>query len=377
MAVTITQSPQAYTPSDNPVTWTFSSAQTAQSNFYFLVEVMINTVVVERHKAYVEQGTIAHFDASSISERYAEANLDQTNKTLSSISIKVIEYYNSTPGLDVTSSEVKIWKAKLKKSNFVGYNFNNYVLNGALTTKFLTLTPRGTDKAKGTELKYLSFLSDGNIPSVAYKTYTSAGVLIDTQNVNTLSTEDFISISVGVQTLIDDISLDFTGASYYTVQASNSSGSSEVYRINIDTDCDYSTAKRLHFMNTLGGTDSFTFGLITRTKTDVISYGYERQFGSFSSSGVYEYTLERGTTIDYLKQFNKSIETSSNWLIESVQNWLSGELYTSPLVWIETSLVLYRCKVTNTGYEEKIQENDTLFQEVVKIELESDTSANV
>lgn len=377
MAISITQSPQSFTPSDNPVVWVFNSDQTSNPNFYFLVDVMINGVSVENHKVYPEQGGYAHFDASSITERYAFVNTRQQSQTLNYISIDVTEYYNGSAGLTDTSNEVKIFKAKVKKEVFQNWNANDYVLDGVGTTKFLTFCPRGDDKTKGTELKYISLLSDGNAPNVEFKTYTSGGTLIDTQNLNLATTENLFSITVGVQDLIDDISLDFTGATYYTLQATNTSGSTEIYRINIDTDCNYSKAKRLHFLNSLGGIDSFTFGLFSRERASVKSFGYERQFGNFDSSNYFTFDLKEGTVIDYLKQFNKSIEITSDWLTEDVQNWLVEELYTSPIAYIESGTELYRCKVTNDKYEMKGNENDMLFQEVVKIELESDTSVNV
>ena len=64
MAVTIQQVPQLYTPSDSPIMWRFSSNQTGQANFSFLVEVYIDAVLDSRHIIFPEVGIYAHFDAS-------------------------------------------------------------------------------------------------------------------------------------------------------------------------------------------------------------------------------------------------------------------------------------------------------------------------
>ena len=379
MALTITQSPQAYTPSDNPVTWVMSSTNTSQPNFYFLIEVMINGTVMERHKAYVESGTKAHFNAKSISERYSVVNSGgyYNNAVLNDMSIKVTEYFNSTAGLTVTSGTVKIWKSGLKKRRFQGFDHTAYLLTtGSTGVKYLTDFPRGEDKAKGSELKRISLLNDGTNISTAFRTYDSTGSVIDQQNIIYTSGSNILNISCGIQELIDDISLDFTNAVYYTIQSTTGTGSTEEYRINIDTACDYSTAKRIHFVNSLGGMDSFTFGLFSKEKTKITSFGFERQFGGFTGSGSFEYDLKEGTVIDYLKHSSKSIETSSDWLTESVQNWMSDELYMSPIVWIEEGFDLYRCKVSNSETDKKTQENDMLFQETVKIQLETETSLN-
>jgi len=52
MAVTFHDIPQKYAPSDNPVTYRFSSNQTAGANFSFLVETYINGAVVATDKVF-------------------------------------------------------------------------------------------------------------------------------------------------------------------------------------------------------------------------------------------------------------------------------------------------------------------------------------
>ncbi len=46
MAVTILTEPQTFTPSDNDIDCTFSSNQSGQANFAFLVMVFVNSVNV-------------------------------------------------------------------------------------------------------------------------------------------------------------------------------------------------------------------------------------------------------------------------------------------------------------------------------------------
>jgi len=188
---------------------------------------------------------------------------------------------------------------------------------------------------------------------------------------------DLITIWCGIETLETINGVDFTNATYYTIEVGNGVGASEVFRINLDESCQYSTRSRLHWLNEIGGIDSYTFGLLTREKFNIQSFGYERQFGAFDSTGGYAYDLKDGTVIDYLKEFSKELELTSDWMIQSVQNWLSKSLYTTPIVYLEENAELYRCKVTNTSFDKKIQETDMLFQEVVQIELESDNSINV
>ncbi len=383
MAITITQSPQEVTPSDNPVTWVFDSTLTAQPNFYFLVEVQIANpttfATIESHRVYPEFGSKAHFDASSITERYAIAN-ESNAQTLPSIKIVVTEYFGTTPiaGASVTSIDVLFWKARLKKKNFTNYNFADYFLDAIGGVKFLTLEPRGTAKVKQDDLFYLSVLTNNNAISVTINTYEANGTLVDNVILSNIGSGfDLITIWCGIETLETVNGVDFTNATYYTIEVGNGVGASEVFRINLDESCQYSTRSRLHWLNEIGGIDSYTFGLLTREKFNIQSFGYERQFGAFDSTGGYTYDLKDGTVIDYLKEFSKELELTSDWMVQSVQNWLSKSLYTTPIVYLEENSELYRCKVTNTSFDKKIQETDMLFQEVVQIELESDNSINV
>lgn len=382
MAVTILQSPQIYTPSDNPVVWVFSSDQTTQPNFYYLVEVFIDSVSIEKHRIYVESGIKAHFNAQQITSLktdvigYYQFSNDMQNNTL--VSISVTEMYGTTisSGASATTSDITVYKSKLKKADFIDYDYNNYIVSNT-GVDYLTLFPRTEQFKCGIdEMLFLSIMSDNETCTFNCSTYDESGTLISSGNYSlpTHKMTIFGTDPTWINTMIP--SLVFTNVHYYEVNVT-SSGNTETLRIYIDKDCTYKTHKRLHFLNSLGAIDSFTFGLIAREKYKVKSFGYERQFGGFDSSGNYTFDMYKGTVIDYLKQFSKTVELTSDWLNEEVQNWLSKELYASPLVWIEEDRKFYRCKVTNTEFDKKIQENDMLFQEVVTIELESDTSVNV
>ena len=390
MAVTITQNPQLYTPSDNPVVWVFSSDQTAQANFYFLVEVYISGNLVENHKVYPENGNYAHFNAQSITERYAsviDTNITfetEVNNNVESY-IKVIEYYGTTPTAqaNATTSTINVFKARLKRKDFVSYDYLDYKLTASsLVGKALTSFPSNSKRLCALdELIYGTFLVDGLYTNISIATYEEGNV-VPIQNFSstaTTSTDKVMGFDlspIAMETLFPTLNL--TGIDSYIITVFNGfTGYTNPFTVYIDSSCEYSTKKRLHFLNSLGGIDSFTFGLIGRESTSIESFGYERQFGGFNGSNDWEYSLNEGTVVDYLKKFNSKLDLTSDWLTQDVQNWLSSELYTSPVVWIEEDGELNRVKVTNKGYDKKIQENDMLFQEVVSIELGNDYSVNV
>ena len=66
MAVTINSSPQLFTPSDNPIIWSFSSNATANTNFSYLVEVYVRGSLTGTHQIYPAVGIYSHIDVSDI-----------------------------------------------------------------------------------------------------------------------------------------------------------------------------------------------------------------------------------------------------------------------------------------------------------------------
>jgi hypothetical protein len=115
MAVTINNSPTTYTPSDNPIIWRFSSDETAQPNFRFIVEVYVNTLIYSTHDVFVERSNYAHFDASQVAQQVCEfvkpsmTEIAEENKIWQVMSIRVREYYG-TPlsfGASATSADRK------------------------------------------------------------------------------------------------------------------------------------------------------------------------------------------------------------------------------------------------------------------------------
>lgn len=392
MAITVIESPQQYTPSDNPVTWVFSSDQTAQPNFHFLVEVYLSTGglsfdLISRHKVYPESGTKAHFNAQSITQRYCKLlSTDITFETVQEnnqrFRLKIIERFGTplVDGANFTTPSTRVWKAKLRKADFIGYDFNDYMLKPSTSdTKFLTLFPRDSKyKVSKTEKLFFSKITNGDYFGFTVAPYDANGASLAGDAVYGSVSGDVMSWDVSPSGLKSKFPvLDLTNWDRYDIAIVVSGGFSEIFRIWIDNDCTYSESKRLHFLNSLGGIDAFTFGLFSRESHSVTSHGYEKQFGGFDSSSNYSFSLEGGSTVDYLKQFQKSLEVTSDWLTQDVQNWLSKELYTSPCVWLEEDGKLKRVKVTNNGFNKKVQENDMLFQEVVTIELENDSSVTL
>ena len=138
MAVTINNTPQAFTPSDNPVWFTFSSDQTAETNFSFLVEVYINDTLVANELIFPDSGINGRFNAQSYASNACNSPqvvdgilIDALN--YAQVKIKVIERYGDpiADGADATSANIYVFKARLSDDDFVDYLYTDYALPGA------------------------------------------------------------------------------------------------------------------------------------------------------------------------------------------------------------------------------------------------------
>ena len=82
MAVTITNSPQDWTTASNPVVFEFSSTETAQDSFSFMIELQVNGSVHSYHQVFPESANFGKFDCSAIlrtivfSELVSDGSLD-------------------------------------------------------------------------------------------------------------------------------------------------------------------------------------------------------------------------------------------------------------------------------------------------------------
>lgn len=385
MALTIEQTPQLYTPSDNPVTWVFSSDQTAQNNFYFLIEVYIDSVKVEEHKIFPEFENKAHFDASMITERFSKITsiqgigFETDGDNYNSVRIDVSEYFGEPVSVGdlVSTSDVNVFKARLTKRDFVNYDYNDYLLLDGVVTKPLTYFPNGEKNYISQGQKaFISVLNSGDFIGTSVRTYDSLGNILNTYNILSSRLDKVLTFDVSMGNLTSVMGVDFTNAVRYDFIVLATGGSTEMIFFDIDDRCNF-TNTRLHFLNTLGGFDSFTFNLFDRENFKTESFGYERQYGDFNEAGVYSYGLEEGTNVDYIKRTSRELVLTSDWMNQNVQNWLVSQLYTSPVVYLERDGSLFRCKVVNSSFNYKKDKNDMTIQEVVTLMLENDLSVNV
>lgn len=383
MAVTIYDEPQLIAPAGNPLVFTFSSDQTAQENFSFIVELYIDSTLVLTQQVFRQFNTLSRIDVSQAVEAYIRNTIPTTNLELDatdsmvSYAIIVYEKYGNPPITQAsdTSTTLKAFNGSLEYEDWINFNYKIYDPNQTQDASFLTFFPLTSKRLVGMDENfYLAFFEQTAVASCDLNIYLLdiSGNTIATDFI-TLTATDFYILNVGPQVIIDNTTItqiDFDTCYRYEISVSVQ-GVSFVGPITIymDLACQRYEPYRLHWLNKLGCWDSFTFGLVSTQSATVQSFAYQRDPGVWSGNS-YTYPLYSGQKVNYAKTKNKQLVLNSDWISEEVQNWLVESLYDSPIVYLEQTngTEFEPVKVTNSTYQLKTRRRDGLLQEQVTID---------
>lgn len=385
MSVTIETSPQDYMPSDNPVVWTFSSDQTAQTNFAFIVEVYINGTLAKEELVFLENGIYAKYDAQlHTSNACGAPNLSQDwlSDALNTctVSLDVYEYYGATPAkqANTATADVTCWKAGLENFDYIDWTATDYIATGT-GKKWLTNFDGGYVGDKefpkvartGEQFRLMTINDEANLIGFEIEIFDSTGTTVNSVVIASLaiSANKISTINLTPSVIIANTSLtqgDFDSGAYMIICSTELAD----YRVDFDDACIFDRAKRIHFLTQIGSVEALTFGLISNYKANVQSFGYQRVFGQWDEE-EWTFSKERGINVDYVKLVSPKLEVESDWLEEIVQQWLVKNLYSSVLVLEELDGDLIQRKVDTASYEYKYNQNQMLFTERFEMTLPS------
>jgi hypothetical protein len=390
MAVTIYDEPQLIAPAGNPLVFTFSSDQTAQPNFSFVVELYINGTLRLTQEVFRQFNTLGRIDVSEAVQSTLTSPLvvDGTLTTFYDTAINeyyiiVYEKYGTTPTIQASDTSTTLYgfNAALRHQDWINFDYQDYdaSTNNVLTpgTLLLTSFPRAKKYFCGLDERiFLGSLCTDTSVNVRFRLKDITGATI--ANVLTSITLDkLLVVDASPQTIIANTTVtqaNFDDAAYYEViirgtGAGGQNGGSETFVIWIDTECKRYETRRLHWLNKFGVWDSFTFSLVSIDSTTVQSYGYQREKGVWDGTS-YTYPLYQGEKVDFAKTSSDQLTLNSDWINQDVQQWLVRELLESPSVYLEVNngTDFEPVKVTNQNYQLKTRRRDGLIQEQITIE---------
>jgi hypothetical protein len=397
MAVTILQEPAQYTPVYNDLNFLCSSTNVAQPNFNYIFDVKINGSTVSRHRIPKNvNNNYGLFNAKRIAENYLTQvfaynflAVTPWSSGILSLQVEVREEYGSTPtisSLQATSSLAYAWIAALDAPEWVDYTVSKYRILSTETDISQLLSNNLNQNIKLTEKAWVYGLAGDNdaISSFRVQAYNAAGTQIQNTyilNPNAIITavgHRMVSCPAGPQNLnsILNAQLSLTTqnegniipstTAYYKISTRGASGTSKVQQFNIVETCTKYESYRIHFLNKLGGYDSFTFDLLSRDNNTIERKKYRRNLGAYSGA-TYVYNDLQRSNIIYDTQVNETMVLNSNWITDAEAVWLE-ELLSSPITYMESANGIEVINITDSAYEVKKRVNDKLFNLQINIE---------
>ena len=381
MPVTFTQTPQIYTPSDNPIMYVFAyDYYVGEFNHVFKISVSVDSVLIGTFEYYPTLNAVAKYsgyiDVSNIVKSYINKPSTDSNAILSdagnygNISITANCWYSNaidTPATDqneyATDSSVYAFKGCLGAREFVNWNYADYLVGGS-SRKFFT------DNTNNVELReldetYLQIITDTTSVKVITALYTSAGVVVDS-DITTLSGYKITQLKYSTDLLETLFTApQVASASYFTIQIFNSgltTAFSETKRININREGCFN-GKNLVWLNKFGAYDSFLFTYNNILKSDVQSKSYGKRLGTFDGVTYVNNPQDTGS-LTYLKTITDKIQIVSDWLSQVEQNFVV-QVYESPLVYINEGTLYENIEIENSSYQFRQAEHEELFNEII------------
>ena len=351
MAVTFHQIPATWSPSDNELIYVYSSNQTTQPNFSFVVETYYNGVKVSEDRTFVEVTTKSHINifenVNMLLPTPSKGAYISQAITSGLIKVKVYESYGTTVALhaSATSTETNIWKASISNEQMVDIDFNT----DYKTLKWLTNEPTKNISVRPNKDVFISMLTDATT-ALTIKTYNASNVLLNTYTI--ANAYKVVQFNLNTSILAYE-GVSLTGMAYITAQI----GTSEIYTINYsDLVCD--EANNLQWINEYGCFDQFNFGYKHEVKAKTSSKGIVKSFGGWSGA-TYVLSLDSGDR-NYQVITDKSGTITSGYISELVQNWLC-ECVESPRHWLND----FPIKMTTATYTEQQDE----YEELINFEI--------
>jgi hypothetical protein len=393
MAITIYDEPQLIAPAGNPLVYTFDSDQTGQDNFSFVVELYINSTLRLTQEVYRQFNTLARIDVSEAVQSTLSSPLvvDGTLLTyydtaINEFYIVVYEKYGTPPSIQAfaTSNTSNGINAALRHQDFIAWDYldhavSSYNPNSGSGVTWLTDWPRDRKLFVGNDERLFMSILNGDVGyfQVRFRLYDINNSII-VAHTESFSANNFPVVDASPQTIIANTAItqaNFDDCYYYELtprgtQAGGSySGGGEVFNVYMDRECKRYETRRLHWLNKYGVWDSFTFSLVSIDSSTVQSYGYQREKGVWDNTS-YTYPLYQGEKVDFAKTSADQLTLNTDWIYQSVQQWLVRGLIESPSVYLEVDngTAFEPVKVTNTSYQFKTRRRDGLIQEQITLE---------
>jgi hypothetical protein len=353
MAINIISNPNSVVSAFNQMAFNVSSTQAGQSNFNFIADVYvsgINTAVSRIAIPKQPSVNTCLIDASPILKNYVKNdffNVSGSNYCEPNINSRAKYYVQfgelyDVSGVPTIYPDLRRFPTSASNTavnSIFGFEqFNTNVWNGYDVSGFgfLTEIPERITIEQGQELR-LSFYDPNNLIGFLYVD----GYSLDYVVANKVSGEFLYNVNVKNLFGLNQI---YSTIGTHTITLSNQSNAPvKTITIEIVAKCSKFDTIRLHWLNNLGGWDSYNF-----TKQSIKAMDIERK--QFKKMQSINYSKSDRLKTNYNTTIIDKLQINSDWISDEMADWFQG-LLTSPIVYLERGADNFvSVNITNSEY---------------------------
>ena len=393
MAITINSFPGNYSTMHAPLWFVVSSTNTSQTNFKYVFDIYIAGNLVARIKQFPQPvSSKGIFNAAPIVRNYWNSYFKPSISPFTAVSytgsdiyieyeVKFGEEYN---GVTYTNLEEQSKFAYNYVQDYLYNTSSNLILTPtAYDTNYAGFYLTNRDKAQvqfpysllTSNTLFTSFLSDAENTSknLSLDIVVFNGSTSTTYTGATSSWKDFALLDISPRALnayIGSTIIDAT-TKYYDVRAKIAGVQVDTMRVTLS--CTQYDVIPLHFLNSVGGYETFHFSLVNRQTRAIEKKSFQRLQYEYESATtamdmVDAYGRLYGGTIPFSTQQKVTYKLTSDWVNFTDYNWLK-EMISSPEVYLERNNQFMPINITTTNWTEKKRFADKTFNLELDIDL--------
>ena len=382
MAITINSTPENYPSAHDNLYFVVTSDNISEVGFKFVFDVLIDSVIVARIKLFPDPTTTKGiFNAGGIIRDYLagyfKPNTTQTafsytgNDLYVGYTIRFGEEYDGTTYTNLASGSYKAF-------NFVNPPFRDFSTSYYQPKISSWLTPRDITVAEvemGEKL-YTGWMNTAGTTTnltLTVQKYSNGGAASGSPMTgSSVICSAFVLFDLSPAAINAYLGESFITASTYQYGVKVNYGGNQSAEFKIKLTCSPRwTPVTLHFLNKLGGYDSFVFRLVNRQESSVEKKSYSQLGWQYSSGAMSRYdSYKRINAGNNTFAANETIsfKLTSDYINQTDYLWMK-DLITSPEVYYEQGGYYYPVGVKTNNWSDKNRIADKMFNFELSIEF--------
>jgi hypothetical protein len=393
MAITIVSNPPSDSSINDAIWVTSSSTNTGTTNFKFVYDIRVNGNIVSTAKIFPNPNdTYGYYNVAPIVRNYITNYFEPSG---TSILVESNDKCKVAYSIEVGEEVSGVVTSNMASGAFAGYNFyyplfsdvyasgnlnvsdvyntalTNYKQNWLTERDLNNISVRYGDKFFISYLKTLSGTFTGYV-----NTLNASGGVVSSYNATIPMSGEFNLFNLSAtalntwagSTLITDTTYAYE---FYIVRSGV-----ESRRVKVTQYCNPKfNGTNLHFINRLGGWDTFNFQLLNRKSASVERKSFhqddwQRSSGQMKTWDAYNRYNETKVTFNIRHSYREHL--ISDWITYMNYEWLY-QLVASATIYIEQQSMYIPVSIADSNYTFKNQGIDKVFN----LELDIEFSKNI